>query len=183
MLTSRIWPRGDKRGSTSPWSGQSPPRVLYIDPTPVWRLWVIMIQAEVLLARRNPCVADRHSPIPRRWSKETRHSGFLRSSRQATRATKKSSVSFTAPRPNTAERALVARVTTPRVGVSEGCAAHSVAGLTGLPMRHSPGIPIAISISSTSIDTLKHQGFDASTSQPFSCRPCWRARSNRRKAS
>jgi hypothetical protein len=36
-----------------------------------------MLQPEILIRRRNPCTADPHPSSPRRWSKETRRSGFF----------------------------------------------------------------------------------------------------------
>jgi hypothetical protein len=52
-------------------------RVGRIDRSVESRLQVIMLQPETLLRRRNLCAADPHPSSPRRWSKETRRSGFF----------------------------------------------------------------------------------------------------------
>ena len=52
-------------------------RVGLIDRSVVCRLQVIRLQAEILLRRRNPRIADDHPPPASRWSKETRGNGFF----------------------------------------------------------------------------------------------------------
>ena len=54
-----------------------PARVGRIDRSVESWLQVIMLQAEILLRRRNPRIADDHPPPASPWSKETRRSGFF----------------------------------------------------------------------------------------------------------
>jgi hypothetical protein len=55
----------------------SPGRRALIDRSVECSLLVIMLQPETLLRRRNLCAADPHPSSLRRWSKETRRSGFF----------------------------------------------------------------------------------------------------------
>jgi hypothetical protein len=53
-----------------------------------------MLQPEILLRRRNPCTADSHPSSPRRWSKETRRSGFFEMKSLTDRRGKKAGLTY-----------------------------------------------------------------------------------------
>ena len=52
-------------------------RVGHIDRSVVRRLRILMPQADIVYRSRNPCIADLYPPPRRRFSKETRRSGFF----------------------------------------------------------------------------------------------------------